>query len=90
MLVQDLLKIVSRFHSHQTATDLIYFLDDVMSGTKTKVELETKKTGEVINLEIISRHPLRPHQLRNAIAQSTGKSHWDFKIQSLAAFDYEF
>ena len=73
-----------------TATDLIHFLDDVMSGTKTKVTLAAKKTNELINLSIISRSPLRHQELRTAIAQATGKTHWDFKIQDLAAFDYEF
>lgn len=61
----------------------------VMSGTKTQVSLEHRKTGENVVLNIYSREPLRPHQLREAITQATG-DHWDYKQLSLAAFPYEF
>jgi hypothetical protein len=90
LAVQSLPTITNRFKSYQTATDLTYFLDDVVSGTKTQVTLEIKKTGETFTLEIISKQPLRNQELRYAIAQATGRTHWDFKIQNLAAFDYEF
>lgn len=76
--------------SQATATDLIFFLEDVMSGTKTKVALAAKKSNELINLSIISRHPITLQALRAAIAQATGRTHWDFKISNLVAVDYEF
>ena len=75
----------------ETATQsLTYFQDDVMSGTLTRALLQVKKTGEVIKLEIISIYPLTMQALRHAIAQATGRTHWDFKIQDLAAVGYEF
>lgn len=89
LAVQSLPKIENRFYP-AIASELTYILEDVMSGTKTKVILEAKKSNQLINLSIISRHPITLQALRHAINEATGKSHWDFKIQNLAAVDYEF
>lgn len=76
--------------SQPTAIAITYVQDDVMSGTLTRAMLQAKKTGEIIKLEILSIYPLTMQALRHAISQATGRTHWDFKIQDLAAVDYEF
>ncbi|MFM7191718.1 MAG: hypothetical protein ACKN9E_13205 [Microcystaceae cyanobacterium] len=92
MLVQDLPKIYNRFHSHQLETNLTANYPEnevILSGVKTQVTLEHRRNGQTLTLDIFSKDPLRPHQLRSAINQDTG-NHWDYKTLSLACFDYEF
>ena len=84
-------KVANKFYAEPAiATEQTYFLEGVMSGTKTRVTLTAKKTNELINLSIISRHPITLQALRHAITQATGRTHWDFKISNLVAVDYEF
>ena len=92
MLVQDLPKIYNRFHSHQLESNLTANYPEnevILSGVKTQVTLEHRRNGQTLTLDIFSKEPLRPHQLRAAINQATG-DHWQYKILALAAFDYEF
>jgi len=92
LTLESLPKVYNRFHSHEVETNLTahYPADQViLSGTKTQTMLENRKTGETLTLDIFSKQPLRPHQLRAAINQALG-DHWQYKILALAAFDYEF
>ncbi|MFM7189610.1 MAG: hypothetical protein ACKN9E_08255 [Microcystaceae cyanobacterium] len=92
MLVQDLPKIYNRFHSYQLETNISIDYpkgEVILSGTQTQATLEHRKTGDTLTLDIFSKEPLRPHQLRAAINQATG-DHWQYRTLTLACFDYEF
>ena len=92
MLIQDLPKIYNRFHSHEVETNISvnYPTDQIiLSGVRTQVSLEHRRNGQTLTVDIFSKQPLRPHQLRAAINQATG-NHWDYKTLSLACKDYEF
>ncbi len=62
----------------------------VTSGVITTIELISRATGELFNLPIISKNPLQHSEIKEAIAQATGKTHWDFKWQAISCKDYEF
>jgi len=92
MVVQDLPKIYNRFYSHQLETNLTVnypATEVILSGVKTQAVLEHRKSGETLTVDIFSKEPLRPHQLRAAITQATG-NHWQYRTLSLACKDYEF
>ena len=85
-------KIYNRFHSQQIENHITVDYPKgscVMSGVKTQISLEHRNTGTNTVVDILSTEPLRPHQLRAALNDALS-DHWDYKILSLAAFDYEF
>ena len=60
------------------------------SGTITRLEMIRRATGEIFNLPIVSKNPLRPQEIKDAIARATNKTHWDFIWQAISCKDYEF
>jgi hypothetical protein len=60
------------------------------SGTITRLEMVARATGEVFSLPIVSKYPLQHSEIKSAIAQATGKTHWDYQWQAISCKDYEF
>ncbi|MFM7193091.1 MAG: hypothetical protein ACKOX2_20100 [Microcystaceae cyanobacterium] len=60
------------------------------SGVATSLILEDRKDGTNYDLMIVSNKPLRNHEVKEAIAKATGRSHWDFKHEFIKCSDYEF
>lgn len=76
-----------------TELDHLYlpcFLAGNGSGTITRLEMVSRATGEIFKLPIISKNPLRPQEIKEAIAHATGKTHWDYQWQAVSCSDYEF
>jgi len=93
LALESLPKIVNRYHPtlNQDSEITTNYPHDatVLSGVRTVVELENRRNGETLSLNIISQKPLRPHQLRAAINQAIG-DHWKYKQLAIACHDYEF
>ena len=60
------------------------------SGVATELNLTDRKDGTIYNLLIVSNEPLRNHEVKEAIAKATNRSHWDFKQEIVNCKDYEF
>ena len=60
------------------------------SGVCTELSLTDRKDGTIYNLLIVSNEPLRNHEVKEAIAKATNRSHWDFKHEFIKCSDYEF
>lgn len=93
MLVQDLPKIVNRYHPilNEDSEITVNYPHGVaiLSGVRTVVELENRRSAETLSLNIISKKPLRPCQLRAAINKALG-DHWQYKQLAIACHNYEF
>lgn len=93
LTLQSLPKISNRYHPNlnQDSEITTNYPQDaaILSGVKTVVELENRRSGETLSLNIISQQPLRPHQLRAAINQAMG-DHWLYKQLALSCHNYEF
>lgn len=78
MLTLELLpKVVNRYHPvlNQDSEVTVNYPQNatILSGVRTVVELENRRSGETLSLNIISQEPLRPHQLRAAINQALAR-----------------
>ena len=60
------------------------------SGVATELSLTHRKDGTIYNLLVVSDEPLRNHEVKEAIAKATNRSHWDFKHEFIKCSDYEF
>ena len=60
------------------------------SGVATEINLTDRKDGTIYNLLIVSDEPLRNHEVKEAIAKATNRSHWDFKQEIVNCKDCEF